>query len=132
MADWREARRVAVAVLALVLLAGMASWAVPQASAEADDGRAWKILYAGLPGSEREKDFVEFLRKYFGKVETADLKTLKESQCAGFDVAIFDYDGDPFKAPRPNLSAEFSRPVVTVGVPGAFICSMRGLKTGYL
>ena len=96
------------------------------------DTSAFGILYVGHPGSEREKDFVEFLREHFGVIETTDLQTFIEAQCDGFAVTILDYDGDGFTAPRPQISTEFSRPLITVGVPGARICSTWGLKTGYL
>ncbi len=91
-----------------------------------------RILYAGHPGSAREKDFVQFLREHFGEVETGDLKGFQKGQTAGFDVAILDYDGDGFKAPQPYLTEDYARPTVTVGVVGAFICGRSGLKTGYL
>lgn len=91
-----------------------------------------RILYAGHPGSEREKDFVEFLSKNFTVVEMADLSHFHESFAEDFDVTILDYDGDGFKAPRPRLSSGFTRPVVTLGVPGALMCLGWNLKTGYL
>ncbi|MBN2132456.1 MAG: hypothetical protein JW741_23340 [Sedimentisphaerales bacterium] len=101
-------------------------------NAQADAGSDLRILYAGHPGSEREGDFVRFLRQHFGTVETADLATFVESQSDGFDVTILDYDGDGFKAPHINISRQFSRPLVTVGVAGGLMCSQWGLKTGYL
>jgi GrpB-like predicted nucleotidyltransferase (UPF0157 family) len=84
-----------------------------------------RILYAGVPNSERAKDFVDFLAKHFEQVETADYKVFKEDQASGFDVVILD-------ASRPNISREYSRATITVGVPGADICSSLSLKTGYL
>jgi hypothetical protein len=104
----------------------------PAQQPEGLDTSALGILYVGHPGSEREKDFVEFLDEHFDVIETADLKTFAESQCDGFDVTILDYDGDGFKAPRPEISPDFSRPLITIGVPGALICSTWRLKTGYL
>ncbi len=91
-----------------------------------------RILYVGHPDSAREKDFVNFLTKQFKAVETADLKGFKEGQTDGFDVTILDYDGDGFKSPRPNISRNFTRPMVTVGVAGALMSSRWNLKTGYL
>ena len=91
-----------------------------------------RILYAGLPNTERAKDFVDFLIKHFKQVETTDYNTFKGDKTAGFDVAIIDYDGVEFRAPRPNISRQYSRATVTMGVPGAFICSSLSLKTGYL
>ena len=91
-----------------------------------------RILYAGLPNTERAKDFVDFLSEHFKQVETTDYNTFTTDKTAGFDVAIIDYDGVEFRAPRPNISRQYSRATVTMGVPGAFICSSLSLKTGYL
>jgi len=95
---------------------------------------AMRILYAGRPGSDREKDFAGFLGKYFMQVETGDLATFSDPSANGFDVAILDYDGDgkdAFKFPRPKLSQNYARATVTVGVAGGMICSQLRLKTGY-
>lgn len=91
-----------------------------------------RILYAGLPGTDRAKDFVNFLKTYFKQVETTDYNTFTGSHTADFDVAIIDHDGADTRAPRPNISRQYARATVTVGVPGAFICSNLSLKTGYL
>lgn len=90
-----------------------------------------RILYVGHPGSRREADFVTFLKPHFKEVKSADLGAFKEEQAADCDVAIFDYDGDGFKAPQPVLSEKYTRATVTVGVAGAFFCMNRGLKIGY-
>ncbi|MBN2133348.1 MAG: hypothetical protein JW741_27870 [Sedimentisphaerales bacterium] len=107
--------------------------AAPAGTPAAEPGEL-RILYVGKPRSGREKDFVRFLGKHFATVETGDLKTFDGSQCDGFDVTIVDYDdgGDGFKAPRPRIPDQFSRPLVTVGVPGGLMCSQWRLKTGYL
>jgi len=91
-----------------------------------------KILYAGRPGSDREKDFVEFLKKHFDVVRTGNLETFKETDTEGFDVTLLDWDWNEFKGPRPRLSEGFSRPLITLGVPGGLISSQWRLKTGYL
>ncbi len=91
-----------------------------------------RILYAGHPGSAREKDFVTFLRDYFRIVQTGDLAKFKPLDAKDFDVVILDYDGDGFKAPTPYLPRTYTRATVTVGVVGALICDRVGLKTGYL
>jgi hypothetical protein len=90
-----------------------------------------KVLYAGQPGSAREKDFVDFLGRHFREVKTSDLAQFHPGAASGFDVILMDYDGDPFKAPCPNLLGDYTRPTVTVAVPGAMICRQLGLKTGY-
>lgn len=91
-----------------------------------------KILYAGHPGSEREEAMVTFLREHIAEVQTCDLKGFREEQAEGFSVTVMDYDGDGFKAPRPSLSQSYSRPLMTVGVAGAFICGNLSLKMDYL
>jgi len=91
-----------------------------------------RILYAGLPDTDRAKDFVNFLSKHFKQVETSDYNTFTGEEAADFDVAIIDYDGLEFKAPRPNVSRQYTGAAVTMGVPGAFVCSNLSLKTGYL
>jgi hypothetical protein len=90
------------------------------------------ILYAGRPGSDREKDFVAFLKKYFEVVQTGNLQTFKEADTEGFDVTLLDWDWNATNGPRPRMSESFSRPLITLGVPGGFICSRGQLKTGYL
>ena len=90
------------------------------------------IYYAGHPESQREKDFVNFLNQHFTRIQTGDLAKFNGSQAKGFDVTILDYDGDGFESPRPHLPPDFTQPVVTMGVIGAFICGERNLKTGYL
>lgn len=118
----------ACGVLALVWGAMAAAAGQPAASEKI----ALRIFYAGHPGSEREKDFVEFLGKYFTQVTPGDLASFTDKSAQGSDVAILDYDGDGFKAPRPNLTRNYSRATVTVGVVGAFIGDQLSLKTGYV
>ena len=91
-----------------------------------------RILYAGLPNTERSKDFVEFLAKHFKQVETTDYNAFKESETSGFDVTIIDYDGQDTRAPLPSISRQYSRATVTIGSPGADLGNRLSLKTGYL
>ena len=91
-----------------------------------------RILYAGLQNTDRAKDFVDFLTKHFQQVETTDYNTFTGNHTADFDVAIIDHDGADTRAPRLRLSRKYARATVTVGVPGAFLCSNLSLKTGYL
>jgi hypothetical protein len=90
------------------------------------------IFYAGHPDSAREADFVQFLGAHFTQVNSGDLAKFDGSQAAKSDVVLLDYDGDGFQAPRPMLSRDYSRPTVTIGVIGGFICGQLGLKTGYM
>jgi hypothetical protein len=91
-----------------------------------------RILYAGLPNTDRAKNFTSFLKTYFRHVETTDYNTFTGNHTSDFDVAIIDHDGADTRAPRPNISRQYARATITVGVPGAFICSNLSLKTGYL
>ena len=91
-----------------------------------------RILYAGLPNTERAKDFVDFLTRHFQQVETTDYNTFTGSHTADYEVAIIDHDGADTSAPRLRFSRQYARATVTVGVPGAFLCDSLSLKTGYL
>jgi len=139
----RGTRIGAVAVVCLTVLAGTAlckaadragpTGVNPQsASANPPWNRSLRILYAGRPGSDREKDFVGFLKKYFDVVRTGNLETFKEADTQGFDVTLLDWDPNAIEGPTPTVAASFSRPVVTLGIRGALICRRWRLKTGYL
>lgn len=91
-----------------------------------------RILYVGLPETDRAKDFTLFLKRHFDYVETASYSDFSDPKSNGFDVTILDYDGTDVDTPRSNISQSFSRPVITLGAPGASICSHLSLKTGYL
>ncbi len=91
-----------------------------------------KVLYAGRPGSDREKDFVAFLSKHFTQVTTGDLAEFDDAGAEGVDVVIFDYDGESSEAPMPDISDDYSAPTITLGVVGANISSELGLATGYM
>lgn len=123
-----EGTRIRTRVAGLGLLILLASVAVGQAQSN----RSLKILYAGRPGSDREKDFVAFLKEHFDTVQTGNLETFKEADTQGFDVTLLDWDWNEFRGPRPMVSQGFSRPLITLGVAGGLIASQWGLKTGYL
>ena len=91
-----------------------------------------RILYVGLPNTERQKDFVEFLSKHFKRVDTADYNTFKEEQTEDCDVAIFDKDGLEWKALDINVSSQYSRATISMGVPGAFWVRRVSSKMGYM
>jgi hypothetical protein len=90
------------------------------------------ILYAGLLETDRAKDFVAFLGEHFEMVETTEYMTFKGNESADFDVTIIDDDGLESVVRGPNISRQYTGATVTMGVPGAFICSNLSLKTGYL
>ena len=122
-------RMCAAGTVCLVLLAGSA---LGGGQEPAPVNHGLKILYAGRPGSDREKDFVGFLKKSFDVVQTGNLQTFKETDTQGFDVTLLDWDWNDLQGPNPTASEGFSRPVVTIGVRGGLICRQWKLKPGYL
>lgn len=97
-----------------------------------------RILYVGLPNTERQEDFVSFLSKNSREVKTVDLYAFKEEQTKDSDVVILDKDGIQWgsEGGRPlrdlQVSAQYSRPTVSLGIPGAFWTDRMRLKTGYM
>ena len=98
-----------------------------------------KILYVGLVDTERQKDFVSFLSDNFTEVKSADLYIFKEEQTNNSDVIILDKDGIQWASrdggkPLMNypVSSQYSRPTITLGIPGAFWTDRMRLKTGYM
>ena len=129
---WIRRIGAAAAGLLVVLSAGTWSRAQSQSAPAAGEVSKLRILYAGHSGSDREKEFVAFLQKHFAVVQTGNLQTFQEAETEGFDVTLLDWDTNEFKGPRPALSETFSRPIITLGVPGGLIASQWRLKTGYL
>ena len=103
-----------------------------------DDKIRLRILYVGLPNTERQKDFVSFLFRNFIEVKTADLYTFKEEQTKDSDVIILDKDGIQWGSRGGNplrdleVSVQYSRPTLSLGIPGAFWTDRMRLKTGYM
>ena len=98
-----------------------------------------KILYVGLVDTERQKDFVSFLSDNFAEVKSTDLYAFREEQTEGSDVVILDKDGIQWAdrdGGKPladyRVSNQYSKPTITLGIPGAFWTSRMGLKTGYM
>ncbi len=102
------------------------------APAQAADKLPLRILYAGKAGSDREADFVDFLKQQFRQVDTIGLPRLSTEEAARADVVLLDWDGDGFKAPAPKLPKTYARPTVTIGVAGGLWASRQRLKTGYM
>ncbi len=65
-------------------------------------------------------------------MSTGSRASFEAKQAADADVILFDHDGDGFKAPRPKLPTDYTRPTVTIGVAGAVFCDYLRLKTGYM
>ncbi len=117
-------------IAALFVITMLVGPGMPQAGEKMD----LKILYAGKPGSDRERDFVQFLKEHFTAVTNADLSKFAPAKAGGVDVVLLDWDGSTealFKSPRPDLGEDYSRATLTIGIAGAFICSHRDLKIGY-
>ena len=92
-----------------------------------------KVLYAGNPGSDRERDYVGFLKGTFGRVDAVDYRTFRDETAEGHDVVILDWTSiqardaagrvlDDFKMnypkPTPSLSEGYSRPTILIGGSG--------------
>jgi len=96
-----------------------------------------RILYAGMPDTDREKDFVTFLTRYFKEVKTIDVVSFKEEQAQGSDVVILDKDGIQWGSRGGNplsdlkVSDNYSRATISLGIPGAFLYDRMDLKPGY-
>ncbi len=103
-----------------------------------DDEIPLRILYVGPPNTDRQKDFVSFLSKNFKEAKTADLYTFKEEQTKDSDVVILDKDGIQWgsRGGKPlrdlKVSNQYSRPTLSLGIPGAFWTDRMRLKTGYM
>ncbi|MEN6334323.1 MAG: hypothetical protein ABFE01_08675 [Phycisphaerales bacterium] len=131
------ARTVGLVLLVLAASLGCKRDEPPQSqvgpvTAYPESNRALRILYAGRPGSDREKDFVAFLQWNFDTVRTGDLRTFTEADAQDFDVTLLDWDKNDPDISAPTVSEGFSRPVITLGVPGGLIAKQWRLKTGYL
>src|SRR4030042_1680933 len=98
------ARRISLssvaAVLLMILLVSAGNHAQSPSAPPATAVSKLRILYAGHPGSEREKDFVDFLKKYFDVVQTGNLQTFKEADTQGFDVTLLDWDTNRYEGPQ--------------------------------
>lgn len=96
-----------------------------------------RILYAGMPGTARQKDFVSFLSKHFVAVKSVDFSTFTEEQAAGSDVVILDKDGIQWASRGGNplsnlrLPETYTRATLSLGIPGSFLYDRMGLKPGY-
>jgi hypothetical protein len=117
-------------------------WPVPAA-----EPIALKVLYAGNPASDREKDFTSFLKKSFARVGTTDYRTFRESDAKDHDVIILDWtsiyprdeqgkikqESSGLNSPTPpQLSNNFDRPTILIGAAGGFATNQSQLKINWL
>ena len=106
-----------------------------------------KVLYAGNPGSDRTKDFKEFLERYFTSVAVVDFRQFEEAQAADHDVVIFDWttiyardaEGKILQdqngitmPPAPQLSRDFDRATILIGAAGGQVAGRLDLKINWL
>lgn len=121
-------------VFTLVIVSGCKDKDQPEDTQQAGTSQNLdlRVLYVGLPDTERQTDFVEFLRQHFRQVDTADYNTFKEEQTKDCDVAIFDKDGLEWKSLDIRVSSQYSRSTISIGVPGAFWCRTVSSRMGYM
>ncbi len=111
------------------------------ARAEPAEKISLNILYMGQPESARAKEFAQFLREHFTKVEVMDVAKFEPSQTAAYDVVILDADPGSVKPydthsafstlAKLKLPANYSRPTVLQGLFGARVGSSLGLRLGF-
>jgi hypothetical protein len=113
-------------------------------ASRADEPARLKVLYAGNPGSDREKDFKALLEKHFAEVGTTDYRKFKDGDAKGYDAVILDWtsiyprdqDGKISKTfnglktpdPRPEISEGYDRPTILIGAAGGFVAQGLRLK----
>jgi hypothetical protein len=90
-----------------------------------------KILYAGEKGTNRFNDFETFLKANFKTVTTIDLKAFDQNQTRDSDVVILDSNGIGRGSFPVSFSKDYSKPTISMGIPGARWCDQMHLKTGY-
>jgi len=120
------------ALIASFLLTGIALAAEPAGPASRPTKIDLKLLFAGQPSTPRAREFVEFLSRHFASVQAGDIENFTDDQARGFDVVLVDYGGKTFNWPKVKVGDTYSRPTITIGVPGALLCGNLRLKTGYL
>jgi hypothetical protein len=114
------------------------------AASRADERFPVKVLYAGNPGSDREKDFKTFLAKQFVEVGATDYRKFKDGNAKGYDVVILDwtsiyprdeagkvlekFNGLNSPDPRPTISEVYDRPTILIGAAGGFVAQSLRLK----
>ncbi len=105
--------------------------------ASAESKISLRVLYAGMPGTARQKDFVSFLGKHFVEVKSVDVGSFTQEQANDSDVVILDKDGIQWANRGGNplsdlkLPKSYSRATLALGIPGAFLYDRMRLKPGY-
>jgi hypothetical protein len=105
--------------------------------APAENKISLRILYAGMPGTDRQKDFVSFLSRHFAEVKSVDVSSFTQELANESDVVILDKDGIQWGNRGGNplyeirLPKGYSRATLALGIPGAFLYDRMSLKPGY-
>jgi hypothetical protein len=101
------------------------------------------VLYTGNPGSERQREFTNFLEGYFDRVDSLDLRDFRDEKAAGYDVIIIDWTSifprdpagkllEPVKKliwPKGATVAQaYNRPTILVGAVGVELVRPLQLK----
>ncbi len=136
--------RIRVLAIAVVLALAPAVGVAAAADAPID----LKVLYAGNPGSDREKDFRAFLAGQFTGVGTIDYRRFTEKDAKGYDVVILDWttiyardaqgkikQGDDMRISTPKgltLDEGYGRPTILIGAAGATATRPLKLKIDWL
>ena len=101
-----------------------------------------RVLYAGKGGTDRSREFQDFLRPRVAALGVADFAIFRDRDADGYDVAILD--GDPADVDRatdpatkagqpwPELSPASGRPTVLVGAMGGLVAQRHQLKLSWL
>ncbi len=124
-----------LATLSLLPLLALA----PQDSPAPPPRHPVSVLYAGEPGTPREKAYVDFLRGRFEKVGTTTPEELLKSNGAGFDVIVADGTVEEAPGNRLKMSGctksisfpeSWSRPTVLIASAGK--AADKSSKIGWL
>jgi hypothetical protein len=106
-------------------------------TSRADEPIGLSVLYAGNPGSDREKDFKALLSEHFARVGTTDYRKFKDESAKGYDVVILDWTSiyprdkhgtilpkiNELNSPHPNpeISVGYDRPTILIGAAGGSV-----------
>ena len=126
----------------LVVLASVLSSFVPTPARGDEPKLPIRVLYAGKGGTDRSREFMDFLRGHVLAVGTAEFASFRDPDADGYDVVILD--GDPADIDRaydkdakagltwPAPSPAYDRPTVLVGAMGGLVAQRQKLKLNWL
>jgi len=105
-----------------------------------------RVLYAGRPGSTREKEFLELFGAHFVKTAAIDVKKVTTTAAADWDVVVMDWsdiyprddkgkiiqNSTKLNTPQAQLPEGFSRATVMMGSVAGSVHRRQGLKLDWL